>query len=194
MAGGRRIAVVTGSRAEYGLLYWTIQAILQDPDLELVLLVTGMHLSPEFGLTARDIEADGVPIAARIEMLLSSDTGEGAASSIGLGTIKAAQVLGNLKPDLLLVLGDRTEILATVIAALPQRIPVAHIHGGESSEGAIDESIRHAVTRLSHLHFTATDFYARRLLQMGEEPWRVHTCGAPGLEHLNRTTPLGKEE
>ena len=194
MATPRRIAVLTGSRAEYGLLYWTIRAVHQDPDLELLLLVTGMHLSPEFGLTVGEIEADGFPIAARVEMLLSSDTGVGTATSMGLGTVKMAQSLEDTKPDILVVLGDRPEVLATVVAALPQLIPVAHIHAGESSEGVIDESIRHAVTKLSHLYFVATDHYAKRLLQMGEEEWRIQVCGATGLEHIYRTSLPSREE
>jgi GDP/UDP-N,N'-diacetylbacillosamine 2-epimerase (hydrolysing) len=194
MAKGRRIAVVTGSRSDYGLLYWTLRGIHHDPDLEAVLLVTSMHLSPEFGLTVREIEKDGFPIAARVETLLSSDTGEAVATSIGVGIIRMAQELSRLKPDLLVVLGDRPEILAAAAAALPLSIPVAHIHGGESSEGAIDEGIRHAVTKLSHLHFASTEFYARRLLQMGEEEWRVHVCGAPGLEHLHRAPLPSRSE
>lgn len=194
MVEPRRIAVLSGSRSDYTLLHWTMHRIHHDPGLELVLIVTGSHLSPEFGLTVADIEAAGFPIAARVEALLSSDTAEATATSIGLGTIKTAQALAGLKPDILLVLGDRTEILAAVAAALPLRIPVAHIHGGESTEGAIDESIRHAVTKLSHLHFASTEFYAQRLLQMGEEPWRVHVCGAPGLEHQHRIRLADREE
>lgn len=190
----RRIAVLTGSRSEYGLLYWTIRRIHEDPDLELLLIVTGMHLSPEFGSTVRDIEADGFPISARLETLLSSDTGVGAATAMGLGTIKAAEVLAERKPDILVVLGDRPEVLATVVAALPLLIPVAHLHAGESTEGAIDENIRHAVTKLSHILFTATDHYAKRLLQMGEEAWRIHVCGATGLEHIYKTPLPSKEE
>lgn len=194
MATPRRIAVLTGSRAEYGLLYWTIRSIHEDPDLELLLLVTGMHLSPEFGMTVDDIERDGFPIAARIESLLSSDSGEGVATSMGLETVKLAQTLAQIKPDIMLLLGDRSEVLAAATAALPQLIPLAHIHGGESSEGAIDESIRHAVTKMSHLHFPSTEFYAQRLLQMGEEEWRVHVCGAPALEHLHRRDPMTRQE
>ena len=194
MAVRRRIAVLTGTRAEYGLLYWTIRAIHEDPDLELLLIVTGMHLSPEFGSTVTEIEADGFPIAARVETLVSSDTGAGVATSMGIGTVKMADVLSQQKPDILVVLGDRPEVLSTVIAALPLLIPVAHIHAGESTEGAIDESIRHAVTKLSHICFAATDFYAKRLLQMGEEEWRIHVCGAAGLEHLHRTELPSREE
>ena len=186
--------MLTTGRSDYGLLYWTIRGIHEDSDLDLSLLVTGAHLSTEFGLTVRDVEADGFPIAARVEMLLSSDTGEAVATGIGLGTIKMTQALANLKPDILVLLGDRTELLAAVTAALPQLIPVAHLHGGESTEGVIDECIRHALTKLSHLHFVANDFYARRLIQMGEEEWRVHVSGAPGLEHLYRTALPSKEE
>lgn len=190
----RRIAVLTGSRSDYSLAYWTIRRILEDLDLELALLVTGSHLAPEFGLTVQEIRQAGFPIAAQVESVLSSDSGDGVATAMGLTTIKMAQVLGTLRPDVLLVQGDRTEVLATVSAALPLLVPVAHIHGGESSQGAIDESIRHAVTKLSHLHFVSTPFYGKRLVQMGEEEWRVHVCGAPGLEDLHRTELPSKEE
>ena len=157
-------------------------------------MVTGAHLCAEYGMTVQDIEGDGFPVAARVEMPLTSDTGEVIATAMGTAAAKMAPVLAHLKPDLLLVLGDRTEVLATAVAALPQLIPMAHIHGGESSEGAIDEGIRHAVTKLSHLHFAATNFYARRLIQMGEEEWRVHVSGAPGLEHIRRGNQPCKED
>jgi len=185
---------MTGSRADYGLLYWTLRGIQADPSLELILIVAGSHLSPEFGLTENLIEDDRFQISARVDTLMASDSGEGTATSMGLGIIKTGEVLSRLDPDLLLVLGDRTEVLATVAAALPLRIPVAHIHGGESTEGAIDECIRHAVTKLSHIHFPATEFYAQRLLQMGEEDWRVHVCGAPALEHLHRANLPDKSD
>ena len=140
----RKIAVITGTRAEYGLLYWIIKGIHEDPELELQLIVTGMHLSPEFGLTVKEIEKDGFPIAERVEMLLSSDTESAVATSIGLGVIGFAKAYNHLKPDLALVLGDRFEILAAVAAAVPFRIPVVHIHGGEATEGSMDELFRHA--------------------------------------------------
>jgi len=190
----RKIAVLTGSRADYGLLYWTIKSIHEDPDLELSLIVTGMHLSPLFGMTAEQIDKDGFPIAARVEMLMASDTADGMATSIGVAIIKMTQVLSMLKPDIMVLLGDRIEVLAAAIAALPLHIPVAHIHGGESTEGAIDESIRHAITKLSHIHFASTELYANNIKQMGEEEWRVHVSGAPGLENLLRHHPPGREE
>jgi UDP-hydrolysing UDP-N-acetyl-D-glucosamine 2-epimerase len=152
--------------------------------LDLSLFVSGSHLSPEFGRTAVTIEEDGFPVAARIEMLLSSDSPEGIAKSMGLGIVGFAQAFGAGRPDILLVYGDRFEMHAAALAALPFRIPVAHIHGGEVTEGAIDESLRHSITKLSHLHFTATQDYARRVVQMGEEPWRVSVSGAPTLDNL----------
>lgn len=190
----RKIAVVTGSRAEYGLLYWIIKEIHGDPDLVLQLVVSGMHLSPEFGLTYQEIESDGFPIAERVEMLLSSDTEVGVSNSIGLGIIGFSKAFERLKPDILVVLGDRFEILAAVTAAVIARIPVAHIHGGETTEGAIDEAIRHAVTKMSHIHFPTTDLYARRIRQMGEDPNRIFTSGAPGLDNISLLELPGREE
>lgn len=190
----RRIGVVTGTRAEYGLLYWLMKEIDADPDLELQLLVTGMHLAPEFGLTYTQIEADGFRIAAKVEMLLSSDTPVGIAKSTGLGTIGFADALDRLKPDILVVLGDRFEILSAVTAATMHRIPIAHIHGGESTEGAIDDAVRHAITKMSHLHFTTAEVYRNRVIQMGESPDRVFLVGVPGVEHLNRLPLMSREE
>ena len=182
----RKIAVVTGTRAEYGLLYWIIKGIHEDPELELQLIVTGMHLSPEFGLTVKEIEKDGFPIAERVEMLLSSDTETAIATSMGLGMIGFAKAYEHLRPDVLVVLGDRFEIHAAVSASIPFRIPVAHIHGGESTEGLIDEPIRHAITKMSHIHFAATDQYRKRIIQMGELPKNVFCFGAPGLDNIHR--------
>lgn len=190
----RKICVVTGSRAEYGLLYWLMKEIQADDSLELQVAVTGMHLSPEFGLTVREIEKDGLPIAARIEMLLSSDSAVGITKSMGLGLIGFADAFERLRPDLILVLGDRFEILAAAQAALFARIPVGHIHGGELTEGAADESIRHALTKLSHLHFVAAEPYQRRVIQLGEQPDKVFLTGAPGLDHVTRTTLLSRAE
>lgn len=187
----RTIGVVTVARSDYGIYRPILKKIHQDPDLRLVLYVSGMHLSPEFGLTAAAIEADGFEIAERVEMLLSSDSPEGVAKAMGLGTLGFAQAFGRSRPDLLLVLGDRFEMHAAAVAALPFRIPVAHIHGGELSLGAIDDALRHSMTKLSHLHFTSTEEYARRVIRMGEEPWRVTVSGAPGLDNL-RETPLLK--
>jgi len=190
----RKIAVVTGTRAEYGLLYWIIKEIHDDPDLILQLVVTGMHLSPEFGLTYKEIEADGFPIAEKVEMLLSSDTEVGISTSIGLGIMGFAKAFDRLKPDILVVLGDRFEILAAATAAVVARIPIAHIHGGEATEGVIDEAIRHAMTKMSHIHFPATDLYARRIRQMGEDPDKVFVFGAPGLDNIYGLKLPGGEE
>ena len=190
----RRVAVVTGSRADFGLLYWTLRAIQDAPELELDLLVTGAHLSPEFGMSVREIEEAGFPIGARVEVLLSSDSGVGIAKAMGLGLLGFSEVLAIHQPDLLLVLGDRFETFAAVAAAMPLRIPVAHIHGGELTRGVIDELIRHAITKMSHLHFAATEAYAARIRQMGEESWRVIVSGAPGVEAIRRTPRLPLEE
>ncbi|HNX94877.1 MAG TPA: UDP-N-acetylglucosamine 2-epimerase [Holophaga sp.] len=185
----RRIGVVTVARSDYGIYRSILRAIENDPGLELSLYVTGMHLAPEFGSTVRDIERDGYHIAERIEMLLSSDAPEGISKSMGIGVMGFAQAFGRQRPDLLLVLGDRFEMIAAALAALPFNLPVAHIHGGEVTEGAIDECLRHAITKLSHLHFASTEDHARRIRQMGEEPWRVHVSGAPSLDSL-RDLPL----
>jgi len=190
----RKICIVTGTRAEYGLLFWLMKEIQDDPELQLQVVATGMHLSPEFGLTWKEIEKDGFIIDEKVEMLLSSDTPVGIAKSTGLGTMGFADALDRLKPDILVVLGDRFEILAAVTAATILRIPVAHIHGGESTEGLIDEPIRHAVTKMSHLHFTAAEAYRKRVIQMGESPDKVFFVGAPGLENLERLTLMTRNE
>ena len=190
----RKIAVATGTRAEYGLLYWIIKCIHEMPDLELQLIVTGMHLSSEFGLTVKEIEKDGFPIAERVEMLLSSDTETAIATSMGIGMIGFAKAYERLQPDILLALGDRFEILSAVTAAVPFNIPVAHIHGGESTEGAMDELFRHAITKMSHIHFPSIQSYADRIVQMGERPENVFCYGAPGLENVYRLKLMEKEE
>jgi UDP-hydrolysing UDP-N-acetyl-D-glucosamine 2-epimerase len=190
----RKICVVTGTRAEYGLLYWLMKEIKGDPDLELQLIATGMHLSPEFGLTYRKIEEDGFTIDAKVEMLLSSDTPVGIAKSIGLGVIGFADAFARLKPDILVVLGDRFEILSAAQTALIAKIPLAHIHGGESTEGLIDEAIRHAVTKMAHMHFVASEPYRNRVIQMGEDPSLVFNFGAPGLENIKKLKLLNKED
>jgi len=190
----RTIGVVTVSRSDYSIYLPVLQQIQEDPELRLQLIVAGMHLSPEFGLTVREIEEDGFKIDERIEMLLSSDTPEGIAKSMGLGTIGFAQAYARLHPDILLVLGDRFEMHAATVAALPFKIPVAHIAGGESTEGLIDESIRHSITKMSHLHFSSTEFYARRIIQMGEEPWRVTVSGAPSLDNLRKLQFLSLQQ
>lgn len=190
----RKLAVITGSRAEYGLLYWLLQEIQADSELELQLVVTGMHLSPEFGLTYRSIEQDGFRIAAKVEMLLSSDTPIGIAKSMGLGVISFADTLANLKPDIAVVLGDRYEIFAAVQAAMALNIPVAHLHGGETTEGAMDEAIRHSITKMSHVHFVAADAYRQRVIQLGESPERVFNVGGVALDNLKRLNLLNREQ
>jgi GDP/UDP-N,N'-diacetylbacillosamine 2-epimerase (hydrolysing) len=189
-----KICVVSGTRAEYGLLYWTMKAIQDNPNVELAVCVTGMHLSPEFGLTYKQIEADGFHIDGKIEMLVSSDTSVGITKSIGLGLIGFADYFERTKPDFLLVLGDRFEIFAAVSAAMIARIPVAHCHGGEATEGLIDEAIRHSITKMSHLHFTSTTEYRNRVIQLGEQPKNVFHVGALGIENINRLKLLNKEE
>lgn len=184
MTTQRKICIVTGSRAEYGLLYWLMKEVAADPDLQLQIIATGMHLSPEFGLTYQQIEADGFTIDAKVEMLLSSDSSVGIAKSMGLGVIGFADALNQLKPDILVVLGDRFEILPAAQAALVSRIPIAHIHGGETTEGAFDEGIRHAITKMAHWHFAAAEPYRKRVVQLGEAPDRVFNFGAPGLDYL----------
>ena len=190
----RKVAVITGTRAEYGLLFWVIKGIRETPELELQLIVTGMHLSPEFGLTVREIEKGGFPIVERVEMLLSSDTEVAIATSMGLGMIGFANTYDRLKPDIVLVLGDRFEISAAVSAAVPFGIPVAHIHGGESTEGGMDELFRHAITKMSHIHFPSTQKYADRVVQMGERPENIFCFGAPGLDSIHSLQLLKKQE
>jgi UDP-hydrolysing UDP-N-acetyl-D-glucosamine 2-epimerase len=190
----RTVAIVTGARSDYGIYLPLLRRIRAHPDLQLRLMVTGMHLSPEFGLTAESIAADGFQIDDRIESLVSSDTAEGTAKSIGLGVLGFAQAFGRDRPDVLVVLGDRFEMYAAAVAALPFRIPVAHIHGGELSQGAIDDALRHSMTKLSHLHFVATEEYARRVMQMGEEPWRVRVVGALSLDNLPETELMARSE
>ncbi len=190
----RRIAVFTGTRAEYGLLYWLMKDIQASEKLTLQVIVSGMHLSPEFGETWKQVQADGFPIDAKVEMLLSSDTPVGVVKSMGLGTIGFADALDRLQPDLLVVLGDRFEALAVVQAALIMRIPVAHLHGGEITEGAYDDAIRHAITKMASLHFTAAEPYRQRVIQMGEAPETVFNVGAVGLDHLQRHAPMSLVE
>lgn len=194
MAAKRRICVVTGTRAEYGLLYWLLCELRNAADVELQIVATAMHLSPEFGATVQVIERDGFRIDARVEMLLSGDSPSAIAKSTGLGVIGFGDAFAQLRPDLLVVLGDRFEILAAAQAATFARIPIAHIHGGESTEGLIDEAIRHAVTKMSHLHFVAAEPYRRRVVQMGEAPERVFDVGAPGLDQLVHVEWMSREE
>lgn len=190
----RKICVVTGTRAEYGLLYWLMKEISQDHFFEFQLVVTGMHLAPEFGLTYKQIRSDGFEINAKVEMLLSSDTPVGVSKSIGLGIIGFADVFEDLKPDIIVVLGDRSEIFAAVSAAMIARVPVAHIHGGETTEGAYDESMRHSITKMSHLHFTSTEIYRNRVIQLGEQPQYVFDVGAPGIDNIKRLKLMSRDE
>ena len=189
----RSITAVTVGRSDYGIFLPVLRKIQSDPDLQLRLIVAGMHLSSEFGLSVKEIEADGFDIGERVEMTLSSDTPEALAKSMGLGTIGFAQAYARLRPDILLVVGDRFEMHSAALAALPFKIPVAHIHGGELTEGAIDDALRHSITKLSHLHFVATEAYRRRVVQMGEEPWRVIVSGAPGLDNLRSVEFLDRK-
>jgi UDP-hydrolysing UDP-N-acetyl-D-glucosamine 2-epimerase len=188
----RKICVVTGSRADYGLLYWLMKGIQREPQLELQLAVTGMHLAPEFGLTYKTIEADGFRISARIEMLVSSDTAPGVAKSVGLGVIGFADAISALQPNVIVLLGDRFEIFAAAQAALFAKVPVAHIAGGDSTEGALDESIRHCITKLSHLHFVTNELSRARVIQMGENPAHVYNVGSPGIDYIKRTDLLDR--
>src|SRR5579871_4130863 len=190
----RKIAVVSTSRADYSHLYWPLRALADHPLVDLKLIVLGAHLSPEFGATIREIERDGFPIAARIECLLSSDSDVGMAKTIGVATLSLADHLGVIRPDLLVLTADRYEMLAPASVALALRIPLVHIEGGEISEGAIDDAVRNALTKMSHVHFTSTELARERVIAMGEEEWRVHRAGAPSLDHLRRATLLTREE
>jgi GDP/UDP-N,N'-diacetylbacillosamine 2-epimerase (hydrolysing) len=189
-----KICIATGTRAEYGLLKPLIDAILKENIFELKLLVTGSHLSPEFGLTYKQIEADGHKIDLKVEMLLSSDTPEAIAKSMGLGIIGFADAFKQIKPDILILLGDRYEVLSLASAALIFKIPIAHLHGGEITEGAYDESIRHAVTKLSHLHFTSTETHRNRVIQLGENPDFVFNVGAIGIDNILKMNLLERKE
>lgn len=188
----RKICIITGSRAEYGLLSGLMRAIDEDADLKLQIIATNMHLSPEFGLTYREIEKDGFKIDKKVEMLLSSDTPNATAKSVGLGNIGFADAYDDLKPDMIVVLGDRYELLAAVSTALFFKIPVAHLHGGEITEGAYDDCIRHAITKMSHLHFTSTEEYRNRVIQLGEQPDRVFNVGAIGIENIKKVSLVSK--
>lgn len=189
----KKICVVTGTRAEYGLLYWLVEKIQTDPELQLQLIVTGMHLSPEFGLTYQEIEKK-FRIDKKIEMLLSSDTPVGISKSMGLAQISFSEAYAELEPDLIIILGDRYEIFAAASSAMVARVPIAHLHGGEATEGLIDEPIRHCLTKMSHLHFTATEEYRKRVIQLGEAPNRVFNVGGLGVESIKRLPLLNKLE
>ena len=188
----RKIAVVTTSRADYSHLYWPLRELAAHPDVELGVIALGPHLSPEFGSTISEIEREGFPIKARIECLLSSDTDTGMAKTIGIAILSLADTLSTWRPDLMLLIADRYEMMAPACAALALRIPIAHIEGGEISQGAIDDHVRNALTKLAHIHFTSTQTARRRVIAMGEEPWRVHHAGAPSLDHLQRSKLLSR--
>lgn len=190
----RTVGVVTVARSDFGIYLPILKRIRESGDLQLRLIVSGMHLSPEFGLTYRYIEEQGFTIDHRVEMLLSSDTPESIGKSTGLGVIGFAQLYAQHRPDILFVLGDRFEMLSAVLAAVPFAIPIAHLHGGESTEGLIDECIRHSITKMSHLHFASTEGYATRIIQMGEEPWRVTVSGAPSLDNILAMRLCGEAE
>lgn len=190
----KRIGIMTGTRAEYGLLKSLMQEINKDNDLELYLIVSGMHLSPEFGMTYQEIEEDGFQINAKVEMLLSSDSPAGISKSIGLGVIGFADEFQRADLDMLILLGDRYEALSAAISAMVMRIPIAHLHGGELTEGAIDEGIRHSITKMSYLHFTSTEQYRNRVIQLGENPERVFYVGALGVENIKKINLMTKEE
>ncbi len=190
----KKICVVTGSRADYGLLRPVLNEISGAPDLKLQVIATGMHLAPEFGLTFREINADGFVIDRKVEMLLSSDSPSAVTKSMGLGIICFADVLSELAPDLVLVLGDRFEIFAAVASALVACVPVAHLHGGETTEGAFDEAIRHSITKMSHLHFVAAEEYRQRVIRMGEHPDRVFKVGGLGVDNIHQLKLLGRAE
>ena len=190
----RKICIITGSRAEYGLLKPLLDEIKNDPDLSLHLIVTGMHLSPEFGLTFAEIEKEGFKIDNKIEILLSSDTATGTLKAMGLALISLSEVYERLRPDIIVLLGDRFEIFCAAASALVSKIPVAHIHGGEVTEGAFDDAFRHSITKMSHLHFTSTEEYKKRVIQLGESPDRVFNVGAIGLDNIRKMRLLTKKE
>jgi UDP-N-acetylglucosamine 2-epimerase (non-hydrolysing)/GDP/UDP-N,N'-diacetylbacillosamine 2-epimerase (hydrolysing) len=190
----RTIAVVTTSRADYSHLYWPLKDLAAHPEVDLKLIVLAAHLSPEFGHTISEIERDGFAIASRIECLLSSDSDVGMAKTLGLAILGLTDALAQMRPDLLLLIADRYEMLAPASVALTLRIPVAHIEGGEVSEGAIDDAVRNALTKMAVIHFTSTETARARVISMGEEPWRVHRAGAPSLDHIRRSTLLTRAE
>ena len=188
----RKIAVVTTSRADYSHLYWPLRELAADVTVELGVIALGPHLSPEFGNTIAEIEREGFPIKARIECLLSSDTDTGMAKTIGVAILSLADTLASWRPDLMLLIADRYEMMAPASVAVALRIPIAHIEGGEVSQGAIDDQVRNALTKLAHIHFTSTETARCRVIAMGEEPWRVHHAGAPSLDHLRRSKLLDR--
>lgn len=190
----RKVCVVTGTRAEYGLLSNLMKLIQQDENFELQIIATGMHLSPEFGLTYKQIEDDGFVISEKVEILLSADTATAVVKSMGLATISFADVYERLQPQLLILLGDRFEMLAAAQTALIMRIPIAHIHGGECTFGAYDDAIRHSITKMATWHFTSTEGHRKRVIQLGEYPERVFNVGAIGIDHTLQLNLMGREQ
>ena len=190
----KKICVVTGTRAEYGLLFWVLKAMKHEKSIDLKIVVTGMHLSPEFGLTFKEIEKDGFKIDKKVDILMSSDSSVGISKSIGLGIMSFSELFMEINPDLLFVVGDRYEIFSAVSAAMICKIPVAHCHGGEATSGLIDEPIRHSITKMSHFHFTSTSVYQQRVIQLGENPKNVFNVGALGIESINKLNFLSKKE
>lgn len=190
----RKILTVTSGRADYGLLYWLMRNINSAESFELQIIATGMHLSPEFGLTFKQIESDGFVINKKVELLLSSDTPSGMSKSMGLGMIAFSAALEELNPDLMIVLGDRYEIFAATVSALVQKIPIAHIHGGEVTQGAMDDAFRHSITKMSNIHFCAADEYKKRILQLGEDPQNVFTVGGLGIDYIKKMELLSRED
>ena len=190
----KKILVVTGTRAEYGLLYWTMKEIQQDNNLKLQLIATGSHLSEEYGYTVEQIKKDGFHIDEEIDMIIDSKKKSAIVKSMGLEMIQMGQAFERLSPDLLLILGDRYETFVAATCAMMMNIPIAHMNGGESTEGAVDEQIRHAITKMSHVHFAGADYYKERIIKMGEESWRVHNVGQAGVENIKRLKLLEKKE
>ncbi len=190
----QRICAVSGSRADFGLLYWPLKELDEEPAFSVDLALTGMHLAPEFGHTSREVEASGIAVSARVETVMASDGPAGMAKAIGLGVLGFADAWGQRRPDLVMVLGDRFETFAAAQAAFTHRIPIAHLCGGDVTEGALDDGFRHAISKMASLHFASNDASARRLRRMGEDPARIHTVGSPGLDHLKRSSLLGRDE
>lgn len=190
----RKVCVVTGTRAEYGILSHLMHLIANNSNMQLQIIVTNMHLSPEFGLTYKEIENDGFSIDKKVEMLLSSDTSNAIVKSAGLALIGLADAIEDLQPDIILLLGDRYEMLSAATTALLYKIPIAHLHGGEITEGAYDDAIRHAITKMSHLHFTSTEEYRKRVIQMGESPDKVFNVGALGVENVLTNSLMTKQD
>src|SRR5262252_854549 len=190
----RKIAVISTSRADYGHLYWPLKDLSAREDVDLSIIAIAAHLSPEFGRTIQEMERDGFKNILPVECLLSSDTDVGMAKTIGIATLGLADLLGRLRPDLLLLIADRYELLAPASVALALRIPIAHIEGGEISQGAIDDAVRNALTKMAHIHFTSTLAARDRVIALGEEPWRVHRTGAPSIDHLHRDQLYTREQ